>query len=378
MVTQFKCPSCGNDLSFDVQSGTLKCPSCGQSVPMDQVPKTEAQETANDDTLDVDMFNPNDITDECSYEYNGERGIPHSTFSEHDVHEYQCNNCGAIILADKDTTATSCSFCGSPVVLADRLSGNLAPAKVIPFRITKDEAQTKFKKWCKNGRFTPNEFRNADRVKNITGMYVPYWLFDMNGKGDVDATCTRKRSYTRGEYRITETSYFHVYRKFDLNFAKIPVDASEKMNDDLMDRLEPFNYSDLAEFQMPYLTGFIAEKYNYTDTDLYPRIRERVDKYVSEYVNSTMTGYSTTSINRRDVHIQTNNAFYTLLPVWAVYYDFRDSEHVFLMNGQTGKIVGKPPISKGKVAKWFSIISGISFIVLKAIGLAIEMGGPRL
>ncbi|MDD5934858.1 MAG: hypothetical protein PUC65_04715, partial [Clostridiales bacterium] len=141
MVTQYKCPNCGSDLSFDVDSGMLKCPSCCKTMPIDQVPKSESNNISNDATPDVDMFNPNNIQDECSYEYTGERNTPKSTFSDSDVHEYQCNNCGAIILAERDTTATNCSFCGSPVVLADRLSGNLAPAKVIPFRITKDEAQ---------------------------------------------------------------------------------------------------------------------------------------------------------------------------------------------------------------------------------------------
>src|SRR5699024_11852653 len=68
------------------------------------------------------------------------------------------------------TTATSCSFCGAAVVLLDRLTGKLAPGKVIPFAISKEEARKAFKKWCKNGRFTPPGFMTADRIKNITGM----------------------------------------------------------------------------------------------------------------------------------------------------------------------------------------------------------------
>ena len=31
-----------------------------------------------------------------------------------------------------------------------------------------------------------------------------------------------------------------------------------------------------------------------------------------------------------------------------VYYDYDQSEHTFAMNGQTGKVVGKPPLSFGK------------------------------
>lgn len=374
MVVQYKCPGCGNDLAFDSATGMLRCPSCGHTMSIDQVPKTDASHTTHEETPDVGTFNPHDIEDECSYEYHSQKEASHSTFHESDVNEYHCNNCGAIIIADKDTTATQCSYCGSPVVLADRLSGNLAPAKVIPFRISKQEAQEKFKKWCKNGRFVPKSFQTAQRVKNITGMYVPFWLYDMNGKGNVDATCTRVNSYTRGDYQITETSYFHVYRKFDLNYLKIPVDASEKMNDELMDKLEPYNYSDLKSFEMPYLAGFLAEKYNYNDSDLYPRIRDRVNSYINEYVRSTMAGYATTRINRQDTNIIPRNSFYTMLPVWMVYYDYNDSEHVFAMNGQTGKIVGKPPIDKGKVMKWFFYMSALGFAGAKVLGIILGGG----
>jgi hypothetical protein len=52
-----------------------------------------------------------------------------------------------------------------------------------------------------------------------------------------------------------------------------------------------------------------------------------------------------------------------------VCYDFRQSEHSFVMNGQTGKIVGKPPISGFKVASWFLGVSGVSLLALRLITL---------
>ena len=85
----------------------------------------------------------------------------------------------------------------------------------------------------------------ADRIQNITGMYVPFWLYNMQAQGDADATCTKVRSYTRGDYIYTETSYYHVYRRAKLHYKLVPTDASEKMDDNLMNRLEPFHYNDL-------------------------------------------------------------------------------------------------------------------------------------
>lgn len=136
-----------------------------------------------------------------------------------------------------------------------------------------------------------------------------------------------------------------------------------------MDKLEPYQYSNLKEFNMPYLAGYIAEKYDYDDAALLPRVKDRVRSYVDQYIRSTIVGYSTVSIHRKDINIRQKQADYTLLPVWMVCYDYRQAEHNFAMNGQTGKIVGKPPISAGKVAAWFFGISGGTFLVLRLITL---------
>jgi DNA-directed RNA polymerase subunit RPC12/RpoP len=291
----------------------------------------------------------------------------HATFTGNEATEYHCKNCGAILITDTQTTATTCSFCGAGVVLGDRLTGSLAPARVIPFTISKEQAQEAFKKWCRKGLLTPSDFMNADRIKNITGLYVPFWLYDLNGRGEVEATCTRVHTYTSGDWIYTETKYYNVYRKVDLNYSKIPCDASQKMDDTMMDRLEPYQYNNLKEFNMPYLAGYIAEKYDFDDTALLPRIKERAADYVDSYIRSTINGYTTVHYHRKDINIRKKRADYTLMPVWMVCYDYKQAEHTFAMNGQTGKIVGKPPISAGKVAAWFLGISSGSFILFQLL-----------
>lgn len=355
MVVQYKCPNCGADMAFDSTSGMLHCDSCGRDDNIDSIPKED-----DDGNVDGDDDDTSD---------------PHQ-FSDEEASEYQCVNCGAVLITNKDTTATTCSFCGAGVVLGDRLSGSLAPAKVIPFSINKKQAQEAFRSWCRKGLLTPKGFMTANRIKSITGLYVPFWLFDLNGRGEADATCTRVRTYPQGEYICTETSYYHVYRQVDLNYLKVPADASEKMNDELMDKLEPYQYSNLKKFNMPYLAGYIAEKYNYDDKALYPRVQSRIDNYVNNYIQSTITGYTSTIYNSKNINVNQTRADYVLLPVWMVCYDYKQSQHTFAMNGQTGKIVGKPPLSKGKIAAWFAGISSASFVVIKVI--AILMGGDLI
>lgn len=370
-VIHYKCPNCGADMAFDSQTGMLRCDSCGrtdniermagkENIPRDADVKYEMDDddvNAANSAFDNDYADPSD-TDEPSR---------HNTFGENEAHEYHCNNCGATLITDANTTATTCSFCGAGVVLGDRLSGSLAPSKVIPFSISKEQAQEAFKKWCRKGLLTPGDFMTADRIKNITGMYVPFWLYDLNGRGEAEATCTRIRTYTMGDWIYTETKWYHVYRKVDLNYQGVPCDASKKMDDRMMDKLEPYQYNNLKEFNMPYLAGFISEKYDLTDDEMLPRIKDRVGAYVDSYLRSTITGYSSVNINRKNLNIRKKHADYTLMPVWMVCYDYRQAEHIFLMNGQTGKIIGKPPLSKAKIAAWFTGISTGSFIIMQLL-----------
>lgn len=367
MVVQYKCPNCGADMAFDSSTGMLHCDSCGRNDNIDSMPKQadNEQDYTSENNTDSSFFDQ----DEDDTDNNSNSKI----FEEDEAIQYQCNNCGAVLITDKDTTATTCSFCGAGVVLGDRLSGSMAPAKIIPFSINKQQAQDAFRAWCKKGLLTPKGFMTADRIKSITGLYVPFWLYDVNGRGEADATCTRVRTYPQGDYICTETSFYHIYRQVELNYLKVPADASTKMNDELMDKLEPFHYDNLKDFNMPYLAGYIAEKYNSDDKELFPRIKARIEEYVNSYISSTITGYSSTTYNRRNTSIKQRHADYVLLPVWMVCYDYKKSEHTFAMNGQTGKIVGKPPLSMGKIAAWFAGISTVSFAAIQIITLL--MGG---
>ena len=171
--------------------------------------------------------------------------------------------------------------------------------------------------------------------------------------------------------RQTYTDHFHVYRDVEAQFEKVPADASEKMDDDTMDKLEPFDYTALKPFAMPYLSGYLSERYNFTDEQMQSRVRKRVDRYITEIARSTMLGYSTVSV--LDNHISMNNKHneYALLPVWMLNCRYHGKDFNFVLNGQTGKIVADRPISKGKAAAYFVGIFVIMMIVLTLGGLAL-------
>lgn len=132
----------------------------------------------------------------------------------------------------------------------------------------------------------------------------------------------RVSTYRSGDYEYTKTDYYDVYREIHLDYVRVPIDASKKMNDELMDKLEPFPYGKLERFKTPYLAGYIAEKYSYNEEQLYPRVKHKVEDYIRSYMKSTVSGYTT--VNYTDVNIDTKleRADYVLLPVWMVNYDY--------------------------------------------------------
>lgn len=341
MIIHYKCPNCGSEMRYDAESGKLYCDSCGREDTIEDFPE---------ENIDRE-------------------------FGDTDGKEYHCENCGANLLTDDDTTATTCSFCGSPMVIGDRLTGKMAPSKIIPFKIDKDRAQEAFKKWAGNGKLTPSGFMTSDRIKNISGMYIPFWLYDLNTRVEVKGRASKIRTYIRGDYNYNEISYFDVYRDIDLNYLKVPVDASLKMNDELMDSVEPYDYEKLTEFKTPYLAGYIAEKYNYDEKELLPRVKGKIDNYIESFIRGSVGEYNSIKFSEKNIDTKNKNAYYTLLPIWMVYYDYEGKEYIFAMNGQTGKVVGEPPISKKKVVFWFLGISLSIFILLKILAMLFMGGG---
>ena len=333
MIVNFSCPNCGADMSYDIKLGKLHCAHCDHSE--DIRPDEENYKNAAEEPADKPRY---------------------------------CVNCGGLLSAGAKTCATHCEYCGAPLVMADRLSGDWRPAYVLPFELDREKAEAAFRKWCHNGRFSPKGFMAAKNIQRLQPLYIPYWLYDMNASVDVRGTATRVHVYVRGETEYTETDFFDVRRKMRLEYTKVPHDASEKMDDTLMAKLEPYRFDTLRTFQIPYLAGFEADQGDYRSEDLLPQVKQQVAGYAAEYARSTISGYTSVHIDHQQMDYDHISSDYVYLPIWFISYRYRDKDYIFAMNGQTGKVIGEPPVSRGKVAGWFAGISAAAFAVLMVIG----------
>ena len=80
---------------------------------------------------------------------------------------YACPNCGGVFITEEKETSTLCAYCGTPMILADRFSGKRRPARILPFRMNRADAEDAFRKWCRNGLFAPKGFVSAKNIQRL-------------------------------------------------------------------------------------------------------------------------------------------------------------------------------------------------------------------
>lgn len=284
---------------------------------------------------------------------------------------YVCPNCGAHIATDDNTSATFCMFCHNPTIISERISGDFRPAHIIPFKLTKEEAQQKFLQWCGGKPLVPTDFKSQPQLEKITGVYLPFWLYDFDADVAMFAKTTRARIWRIGNVEHREVSYFAVSRNGEVSYSKIPADGSRKMDDDLMDQLEPFDYKELRPFSMAYFSGFFAEKYDIDHKAVYSRVETRLRDYAQSQLRVTIHGYDTVNVQNLNVNVKNATADYAMLPVYMLNYRYKNKTYTFALNGQTGKSVGNLPWSRKRAAVWLGSVAAAVTVLLYIGGLFI-------
>lgn len=260
-----------------------------------------------------------------------------------------CLNCGGEIAVNDYISASKCPYCDHYLIFDERVEGEYEPRLVIPFKIGKDSVKKLMRGKFKSAVFAPSDFLSEVKLKTIEGMYVPFFLYDYDANWDYEGEGTKIHKWTAGNTEYTEISYYRLIRNMDIDFNRIPVDASIAMDDSVMDLMEPYTYEALENFRTKYMSGFFAERYNEPSQELEYRAKEKAKKDSEVLLQATLGGYNTCRSIRKNFTLNQTQSDYTLFPVWIYSYHYKGQEYRFHINGQTGKIVGKVPVAKGKV-----------------------------
>ncbi|MCI5584405.1 MAG: hypothetical protein MR383_02465 [Lachnospiraceae bacterium] len=351
-LQEYKCPCCGGAIAFDSTLQKMKCPFCDTEFEMEAL-------AAYDSELQQEQAD--DMTWETS------AGTQWQDGETDGFKTYVCKSCGGEIVGDENTAATSCPFCGNPVVMMGQFAGALKPDYVIPFKLDKKAAKAALNRHYQGKRLLPKVFKDQNHIDEIKGIYVPFWLFDADAKASIRYKGTRVRAWSDSDYDYTETSYYSIVRGGDVGFERVPVDGSTKMADDLMESIEPFDFSGAVDFQTAYLAGYLADKYDVDAGQSIERANQRIKKSTEDTFAATVKGYTTVMPEFTNIRLQNGKAKYALYPVWLLNTTWQGHNYTFAMNGQTGKFVGDMPMDKGAFMRWllglWSITSAAVFVI---------------
>ena len=342
-IREQKCPACGAPLRFDAATGMLVCDYCGTQIDLKQQ-SSGKQAVRKPDPLEG--FDFDQLSQHASVE--GADALP----------VYNCVSCGAEVIAGPAQAALTCPYCGNNIVLTQQVTGKLRPDGVIPFSITSESLPGTVRQYFKGKKLLPRGFFNDAAIGKVTGVYVPFWVFDGQVSGTLTFSGENTTSHRRGNYRIITTRHYKLIREGKMDFRNLPVDASSTVEDKLMDSLEPFRMSEEKPFDMGYLAGYTADRFDQGKNTVALRAQKRMRTTACDQIALSTGGYS--NVHQNGGGLRANlKARYLLFPVYMFDVIHQNKHYPFVVNGQTGKVVGKLPEDKGVSRRFFLLRFGL-------------------
>lgn len=340
-MKEYECPCCGGAVEFNSSIQKMKCPYCDTEFDIEAFSSYKEEEKIKN-------------KDEMTWEQQAGNEWQDGEMAGKCV--YICQSCGGEIIGDETLGSMQCPYCNNNIVDKEKFSDDLRPDYVIPFMLDKKAAKAALKKHFEGKRMLPKAFKTENHLDEIKGIYVPFWLFDAKAKGEMRLKGTRVRVWSDRDYNYTDTSFYSVVRGGEVGFEKIPVDGSTHMPDDLMESLEPFDFSKAVDFNTAYLAGYLADKYDVDAKTSQNRANERIKKSTEDFLQTSVSGtYATLIPEHSNVILRESSAKYALYPVWLLTTSWKGQTYLFAMNGQTGKFVGDLPVDKGMFWKIYGL-----------------------
>lgn len=373
-ITNYKCPACTGPLHFAGGSGNMECEYCGSVFSVDEIEKMYEEKNESAEKAMAGAAEKAAKAADEGWE------LPEEQMAADGLKAYNCPSCGAELICEDTVAASSCPYCGNPTVVPGQFSGMLKPDYVIPFKMDQNAAVDALKKHYGNRFLLPKTFKDQNHLQEVKGVYVPFWLYDGVTQGTCIFEAEIDEKHDRGDEEITITKHYHVEREGGLAFEKIPADASTKMPDDLMDSIEPYDYSELKEFKKAYLTGYLADKYDVTAEENEERALARAKastvRAMLDDVNER--DYSSVSTKSSNIGVDEGKVSYAMMPVYLLSTKWNGQNFLFAMNGQTGKMVGDLPTDKKKLSMTMILIVlasiVLSYILDMSFGAALIIG----
>ena len=361
---QNKCPRCGaTDISLNIKTGLLRCNYCRFEFKPEKVTG-----------LETDISN---LQGEVMA--SGAQDIVADT---KDVLTFKCSSCGAEVVIDtSSSTQARCHWCRNTLSVNQQIPNGAIPDVVLPFNVTKQEAQQKMQEFVNKRKFYANtEFKKEFSTDNIMGVYFPYMIVDVNthvtllGKGE-----KQTREYYVGVGNDREKRYdadlYNVGRDFDLTINGLTIESnSDKLKrsstetNNVINAILPFDVENCVRYDANYLKGYTSERRDTNVDELRPLV-EKQSKDIGKFAaNDTIKEYDRgvrwESENLADKGKQWKTAY---LPVWLYSYQQKKGDqsimHYVAVNARTKETMGSVPLNMAKLIVISLIVEMIGIIM---------------
>lgn len=337
------CPNCASNLTFNPAMQKLSCEYCGGSFDVSEfdVDETHEKETVN-------ITEKTESTSEISYNV------------------FTCNTCGAEIAVNSTETATFCVYCGNSNIIFSRIKKSKKPDLILPFEVTKEEAEHDIRKKLAKGFFVPKDIKNF-KAESIRGIYIPYHISDIDIEGSV---------IIKGVKKSGKHSHTYYYKRDAFcTFDHITTDASRMLDDSSSIRIEPFPYYSCVPFDEDYLSGFYADVADINSSAALSLAKQRAQFLFEEALLESVSA-SSKKIIKSNYRVTENPKVRTaFFPAWFLTFRYKDKVYTVIENARTKKIIGAVPWDTKKfVGMFISIATGITAVAtMIAYAITIDM-----
>jgi DNA-directed RNA polymerase subunit RPC12/RpoP len=370
------CGKCGAELEFHTGMQRLRCGYCGH----------EQQIEVSADAAVIEY----DLNDAFS-RYLGQVATIATTGSR----EFRCQDCGADILVPAGEKTARCEYCGGRRLIEEQLPPEvIRPEGVLPFQFGPPEAAEKFRGWLAGAGFwgrlwvrliRPRALQQRASVQDVHGVYVPFWTYDSHAHSQWTAQAgytyyvtrtyrdSQGRSRARQERRVRWVWTSGARKDF---FDDRLVCASRQYYggelERLLKRIEPFPTGQLAPYDARFLAGFRAERYTVDLKAGWEIARRAMQQECIRRCSRDVPGDTQRMLQVRTSFFGQSFKL-AVLPVFVMGYRYGERHFHVLINGYTGKVQGKAPLSGAKLAL---LIGAGVLLIAGLILLAILLSGP--
>jgi len=342
------CPSCGSDMIYDPQIKKIKCAYCGKRMTAQEYKENILKAAPNNESSSIDEKEQEEISKGELYK----------------VKEFSCPQCGAKLLTTEETAATFCNYCDSSILIESRIINQRKPDFIIPFKKTKQECEEAYKKYLRRAIFIPSDMKKYEQIEKFRGIYMPYWIYSTEYSGTLDVNGRKFRRI----FDYIHTKHYDMVSDVELKYDNITFDASSKFEDNLSQRIAPFNTDEKEEFNPAYLSGFYADIGDVAQEPYKELIDSSFKNIVASHIVNNLT-YK--RYNVYDFDVERKLKFQSIakigfFPVWFLASRSKDGSRISyaIVNGQTGKVAAELPIDFKKYLVFTLILSIIIFILL--------------